>query len=98
MNDNGMTILFMSQELQLFCRVFLRIPLSPPQSCQFSVIQDKSMRYKKGRIHEQTSWIRPFHNSINTVYPRVMVPSHVLTLAGIAVPVNHVEVTFLVSV
>ncbi len=36
--------------------------------------------------------------SIEDDYPRVMVPSHVLTLAGIAVPVNHVEVTLLVSV
>jgi len=31
-------------------------------------------------------------------YPRVIVPSHVLALAGIAFPVNHVDVTFLVSV
>jgi len=47
---------------------------------------------RKNRGHD------PLRLFINHDYPRVMVPSHVLTLAGIAVPVNHVEVTFLVSV
>jgi hypothetical protein len=62
-----------------------------------SVIQDKSKRYKKVRspCKSVDTPLWRFHQSI---YPRVMVPSHVLTLAGIAVPVNHVEVTFLVSV
>jgi hypothetical protein len=42
--------------------------------------------------------LRVCQSSHGTSYPRVMVPSHVLTLAGISLPVNQVEVTFLVSV
>src|SRR5208282_594144 len=35
---------------------------------------------------------------VREAHPRVMVPSQVLTLAGTSLPVNQVEVTFLVSV